>query len=86
MSNIEHLIENALISMESNEDAYEAFQQEMAKKYNRDMLKTVHITLDELWEIAQYVKYSYCWNCEINRDTNSEYTEEEAANNWNKRV
>ena len=68
MSNVEHLIENALISMESNEDAYESFQREMSKKYNRDMLKMVHITLDELWEIAQYIKYSYCWNCKMDRE------------------
>ena len=68
MSNVEHLIENALVSMESNKDAYESFQQEMSKKYNRDMLEMVHITLDELWEIAQYIKYSYCWSCKIDRE------------------
>lgn len=59
MTNTEHLIENALMSMQRarNErvDVYEAFQDEMKLKCNQMMLKEVSITKQELWEIAQYV-------------------------------
>lgn len=63
MTNTEHLIENALISMQKarNEraDVYKAFQNEMSSNHNKAMLKEVSITQQELWEIAQYIMYTH---------------------------
>ena len=63
MTNCEHLIENALMSMKKAEneraDVYEAFQNEMNNDYNKAMLREVCITKKELWEIAQYIMYVY---------------------------
>ena len=61
MTHCEHLIENALMRMQrarlANMDTYEAFQDEMNWRGNRDMLEQVHMTKEELWEIAQYIMY-----------------------------
>ena len=63
MTNCEHLIENALMSMQKarNErtDVYEAFQDEMNSSHNKAMLREVCVTKKELWEIAQYIMYTY---------------------------
>lgn len=63
MTNCEHLIENALMSMKKarneNADTYEAFQDEMNHNYNKAMLREVCVTKKELWEIAQYIMYVY---------------------------
>ena len=63
MTNCEHLIENALMSMKKAEekgaDTYEAFQTEMSYYYNKEMLREVCVTKKELWEIAQYIMYTH---------------------------
>lgn len=63
MSNCEHLIENALVSMQraerENTDIYKAFQDEMSWSGNKAMLDEVSMTKEELWQIAQYILYSY---------------------------
>lgn len=63
MTNCEHLIENALMSMQKarnkQADVYEAFQDEMNHNYNKAMLREVCVTKKELWEIAQYIMYVY---------------------------
>ena len=60
MSNIEHLIENALTAMGNKPNGtYQAFKDAMRSKHNRMMLQTVAITEDELWAIAQYVVYTW---------------------------
>lgn len=68
MSNIEHLIENGLLAVErarqNNESAVEAFYSEMDYEYNREMLSKVLVPVSELWEIVQYVVFSYCMFCE----------------------
>ncbi len=62
MSNIEHLIENGLSAVdeafEKQEDCYLAFQEEMKREHNKQMLESVNTTKDELWEIVQYIKIS----------------------------
>lgn len=72
MSNIEHLIENALIAVErarqNNESAVEAFYSEMDYEYNREMLSKVLVPVSELWEIVQYIVFSYCMFCERRSD------------------
>jgi hypothetical protein len=58
MSFVEHLIENALVAIsEAKDDKHQAFVNAMSALYNQQMLKEVHITEDELWEIAQYVVF-----------------------------
>lgn len=62
MTNCEHLIENALVSMEkariNGSDVYEVFKSEMNKQHNKMMLSEVSMTQKELWEIAQYIIYT----------------------------
>ena len=65
MSNVEHLIENALVAMQMGKggDTYQAFENEMAAVYNQQMLEEVWMTKDELWAIAQYIMYT--WRFEV---------------------
>ena len=62
MTNIEHLLENALSAVDKAEvngtDAYEAFLTAMNYDYNKDMLAGVSMTCGELWEVVQYIKYT----------------------------
>lgn len=63
MSNIEHLIENALTAMEENpKDTYQAFEEAMSDMRNQYMLKEVSISKNELWAIAQYIFYTWLPN------------------------
>ena len=55
MSNIEHLVENAINCIERKLD-YEDFRKAW---HNKEMLKEVKASPMEIWEIAQYVYYSY---------------------------
>lgn len=60
MSNIEHLIENALTAVSNNTDSdYQAFIEEMSAMYNQQMLQDVSITMEELWAIVQYIIYTW---------------------------
>lgn len=60
MSNIEHLIENALTAMSKKpSETYQAFMEEMSAGYNQQMLQEVSITEEELWAIAQYIVYTW---------------------------
>lgn len=63
MSNITHLLENALTAIrsgiKSGRDYGEAFNKEMDAPYNQEMLKTVPITKDDLFEMAEYI--TLCW-------------------------
>lgn len=63
MTNCEHLIENALTSMQeakkANMDTYKSFQDKMSLHHNKIMLDEASITKDELWEIAQYILYTW---------------------------
>ncbi len=67
MTNIEHLIENGLDAVEEakkkGEDTLKAFWDAMDAWHNREMLKNVSMTKDELWEAVQYLVYTYCWCC-----------------------
>lgn len=59
MSNITHLLENALTAiqsgMKSGRDYGEAFKEEMDAPYNQEMLKNVSTTKEELFEMAEHV-------------------------------
>lgn len=63
MSNIEHLIENGLTAAaeahKNGKDASEAFYHEMSMHYNENMLMSTLIKKNELWEIVQYVLFTW---------------------------
>jgi len=56
MSNLEHLVENGLCLLEKD-ISYEEWNERMSKDPN--WLYNENITLDNLWEICQYVYYSW---------------------------
>ena len=60
MSNIEHLIENAIIAVEEGK----SFEDFNSAEHNKKMLRRVCACADEIWEIAQYVVYSKCMFCD----------------------
>jgi len=63
MSNIEHLIENGLTAADKankiGRDPREAFYQEMSALYNKYMLTSTQMKEDDLWEIVQYVLFTW---------------------------
>lgn len=60
MTNCEHLIENALLAIRCGGDDFkESFDKEMELPSNQIMLSEVNMTIDELWEIVQYLATTY---------------------------
>jgi len=55
MSNVEHLIENAIVCMEENK-SYDDF---INADVNKRMLELVKSPPEEIWEMAIYVYYTY---------------------------
>mgnify|MGYP007038269408 CR=1 FL=1 len=55
MSNVEHLIENAIDCL----DRGQSFEDFLSYKFNKDMLKMVKSPAEEIWEMAIYVKYTH---------------------------
>ena len=55
MSNIEHLIENAISAVEHHKDILEWKKE----GHNRLMLLSVQAPAYEIWEMAQYIVYNY---------------------------
>ena len=55
MSNIEHLIENAIFCLEHDK----TFEDFLEYKFNSEMLKLVKSLAEEIWEMAIYVYYPY---------------------------
>lgn len=60
MSNIEHLIENAIIAVEKDK----TFEDFNSAERNKAMLRKVCACADEIWEIAQYMVYYKCMFCD----------------------
>lgn len=63
MSNLEHLVENGLVAADeahkNGKDASKAFYEEMSKEHNRRMLMQTFMSVCELWEIVQYVLFTW---------------------------
>lgn len=63
MSNIEHLIENGLVAADKankiGKDPREAFYQEMSALYNKYMLTSTQMKEYDLWEIVQYILFTW---------------------------
>ena len=60
MTNCEHLIENALVAIRCGDDDFkETVEKEMELPSNQIMLSEVNMTIDELWEIVQYLATTY---------------------------
>lgn len=55
MSNIEHLIENAIVSIEHNE----SYDEWLNKWQQKAMIHEVKSPPKEIWEMAQYAVYTY---------------------------
>lgn len=53
MTNAEHLIENAVTALESH-DPYDAYSIFMYNPYNAEMAALAGVSLDVVWEMAQY--------------------------------
>lgn len=63
MTNCEHLLENALAAIRTGgKDFKESFDKEMALSRNKIMLSEISMTVDELWEIVQYLATTYYEN------------------------
>lgn len=63
MTNCEHLIENALVAiLRGDNDFKESFDKEMELPRNQIMLSEVNMTIEELWEIVQYLATTYYEN------------------------
>ena len=57
MSNLEHLIENALVTMEDDTLCYKDIRERIRNDIN---LPSTALSVDDVWEICQYVKYTWC--------------------------
>ena len=60
MSNLEHLIENAIVAIKSDKDINDF----KSVVYNQVMLNKVTATAEEIWEMASYVIYTLCACCD----------------------
>lgn len=54
MSNAQHLLENAIISIEKNMD----FEDFTIQLHNKEMAEISNINLMQVWEMAMYVVYN----------------------------
>lgn len=66
MSNIEHLIENAIVKLEEGK----TYQDWLDMWPQHEMLKLVKSPPEEIWQMAQYCVYTYGQN--IKWDTEAE--------------
>ena len=57
MSNLEHLIENTLMAMEDDTLCCEDIRERIRNDIN---LPNTSLSVDDVWEICQYVKYTWC--------------------------
>lgn len=57
MSNLEHLIENTLIVMEDDKLCPEDIRKHIQNDIN---LPLTGLSVDDVWEICKYVKYTWC--------------------------
>lgn len=78
MSNIEHLIENAIIAVEKDK----TFEDFNSAERNKAMLRKVCACADEIWEIAQYMVYYKCMFCD--KKQAKEKGENQTASEWKK--
>lgn len=57
MSNLEHLIENTLVAMEDDTLCPKDIRERIRNDIN---LSSTSLSVDEVWEICQYIKYTWC--------------------------
>lgn len=67
MTNLEHLVENGLVALE-NECNYNEWLEQMKEDINWNCCE--RLTIDDLWEICQYV--FYVWTAERKTENCSE--------------
>ena len=61
MSNLEHAIENALVCIENGK----SFKEFAENENSLGNLTGISATAEEIWRIAEYVKYTYCNACDV---------------------
>lgn len=61
MGNLEHLIENILAAMEDDTLCGEDIRERIRNDIN---LPNTSLSVDDVWEICQYVKYTWCRDLE----------------------
>lgn len=61
MSNLEHLIENTLVAMEDDSLCGEDIRERIENDAN---FPCTSLSVDDVWEICQYVKYTWCRDLE----------------------
>lgn len=61
MSNLEHLIENTLIVMEDDTLCGEDIRKRIRNDIN---FPNTSLSVDDVWEICQYIKYTWCRDSE----------------------
>lgn len=57
MSGLEHLIENTLVAMEDDTLCHKDICERIKNDIN---LPSTSLSVDDVWEICQYVKYTWC--------------------------
>ena len=63
MSNLEHLIENTLVAIDYGLDA-----NEIKRRIKNDVnFKGTNISVNDIWELCQYFKYTWCMHCSKNK-------------------
>ena len=71
MSNIEHLIENAVTALE-NKEKYEDW---LDAWYTKEQLKYVKSPPEEIWEMAIWCHYTYrpSFECDLSEEIEKKY-------------
>ena len=69
MSSLEHLIENTLVAMEDDTLCGEDIRERIRNDIN---LPSISLSVDDVWEICQYVKYTWCRDLENKLNTQLE--------------
>lgn len=67
MTNLEHLVENGLVALENGRN-YNEWLEQMKEDINWDCCE--RLTIDDLWEICQYV--FYVWTADRKTESDSE--------------
>lgn len=72
MSSLEHLIENTLVAMEDDKLCPEDIRKRIQNDIN---LPSTALSADDVWEICQYVKYTWCRDLENKLNAQLEETQ-----------
>lgn len=72
MGSLEHLIENTLVAMEDDTLCGKDIREQIRNDIN---LPNTSLSVDDVWEICQYVKYTWCRDLENKLNAQLEETQ-----------